>query len=141
MGTVPLGGITITNNDIGSVELFDVVYGDPDVFTPTTSDRLYPKGLLLGRLTGGTLTPFTTDDTPAGSGTFVGVLGSPAQATGLTPLNLTYIVSGQVRLGKLSIDDTSAAVVITDTIKDDMRRQGVIPLTTTELDQIDNPQS
>jgi len=140
MSSYPTGGIEITNNDIGSVELFGAVF-DADIFTPTTSGRLYPKGLLLGRLTAGTLTPYTTDNDPAGSGTFVGVLASDLQATVLVAQNIRFLVAGQVRLGKLSIDDTSAATVITDTIKDDMRRQGVIPLTTTELDQIDNPQS
>lgn len=140
MSDYPLGGSTITNNDIGSVDLFGTVY-DADVFTPTTSARLYPAGLLLGRLTGGTLTPYTTDDTPAGSGTFVGVLGSALQSTLVAAQNIRFIVAGQVDLSRLTIDDTSAATVITDTIKDDMRRQGVIPVTTTELDQIDNPQS
>jgi len=140
MSDYPLGGITITNNDIGSVELFDAVF-DADVFTPTTSARLYPKGLLLGRLTGGTLTPYTTDDTPGGSGTFVGILASDLQSTLVVAQNIRFLVAGQVRLGTLSIDDTSAATVITDTIKDTMRRQGLIPLLTTELDQIDNPQS
>jgi len=140
MSSYPLGGITITNNDIGSVELFDAVF-DSDVFTPTTSARLYPAGLLLGRLTDGTLTPYTTDNDPAGSGTFVGILASALQSTLVVAQNIRFLVAGQVRLGKLSIDDTSAATVITDTIKDTMRRQGLIPLLTTELDQIDNPQS
>ena len=139
MATYPGGGLDIQNNDVSSVDLFDTIYTS-GTFTPTTSARLYPAGLMLGRLTGGNLTPFTTDDTPGGSGTFVGVLGSAVQSTATDPVDLRFIASGQVRLGQLSIDDTSASEVITETIKDDMRRQGVIPLNTTELDSIDNPQ-
>ncbi|MEE9393696.1 MAG: hypothetical protein V3W41_14430 [Planctomycetota bacterium] len=138
MSSYPLGGSTITDNDRGAVELFDVVY-DTDVFVPTTSARLYPAGTLLARLIAdGKLTPFTTDNIPASSD-IVGVLGSDVQAALLAEVNLRYIVSGQVKLSKLSIDDTSASVVITDAIKDEMRQTGIIPLSSAEQSHFDNP--
>jgi hypothetical protein len=134
----PMGGMDVSNLDVRAVEMFGDVTHVPGTFTPTTSARLYPKGTLLGRLTDGNLTPYTTDNNPAGSGTFVGVLGSAVQATLLDAMEIRFIADGKVNFELLAIDDTSASQVITETIKDDMRRQGITPLDVRDLTKLDN---
>jgi hypothetical protein len=138
MGQYPQGGMAVENLDTRSLEVFDVHF-TPDVFTPTTADRLYPVGTLLGRLTAdATLTPYTTDDTPAGSGAIVGVLGSAVQASGVVAMPIRFITSGRVYEDLLLIDDTSPAVIITTAIKDELRAMGIDPVVNTELFKTDN---
>lgn len=138
MGSFPLGGITIDNVDFGSVELFDVTYSDPEVYTPSASNAVDPAGLILARVTASSkLVPYVV----AGSGGTeipVAILGSDVNADA-TPndVNLTVIVSGQVRLPKLTI----LAGGTVDKIEiDKLQQVGILAKSTTQLNQFDNPQ-
>lgn len=146
MSSYPLGGLGIQNNDVGAVELFDTVFDNLGSFVPTTSDRLYPKGTVLARLTesSATLTPYIfaaitglTDPSVNATMYPVAVLGSDVQATGVVAVPLRVIVSGQVRESKLT-QDGAPPTVLTDVDIDRLRQTGIIALTSLELSKLDN---
>jgi hypothetical protein len=135
MSSYPLGGLVRQTDDIGSVELFDVVYDD-GTYVPSAADALDPKGTLLGRITAsGKVTP---SDPAAvdGSQIPIAVLGSDVQADA-TPNDvfIRMIVGGRVRRDRLSRIDASA---ITDAVCDALRDFGIVAERTTRLTKYDN---
>lgn len=135
MGSYPLGGMEVTNNDTGSVDLFGTVYST-GTYVPTAADALDVAGLLLGRITAsGKVTP---SDVAAidGSEVIIGVLGSDVQAdSGPADVPFRFIVSGQVRLDKLS---RIGAGGVSLAVQDQLRDFGIVPQASLDLSILDN---
>jgi len=131
----PLGGMTVTNNSIGSVDLFDTVY-DSGTYIPTAASALDAAGLLLGRVTAsGKITPSDVGASD-GSEVIIGVLASAVQADG-TPsdVEIRFIVGGKVREDQLS---RVGAGGVTEAVKDQLRDFGIVPLGTLDVSKLDN---
>ncbi len=137
---MPQGGMVVTNNDIGDVNLFDTAFDDA-IYIPQVADATDEAGNLLGRVTAsGKLVLYTAAATyGVGSGVPVGVLHTAVLAdAGPADENLRYIVSGKVREDELRIDGGAKGVGITEAIKDLLRDFGIVPLSATELSKLDN---
>jgi hypothetical protein len=137
---MPQGGMLVTNNDIGDVNLFDTVFDDA-VYVPTAADALDLAGTILGRITAsGKLAPYTAAFTyGAGTEVPIGVLHTDVQATsGPADENIRFIVSGRVREDELRIDSGAKGTGITEPIKDLLRDFGIVPLSAVELSKLDN---
>ena len=137
MGDYPLGGMTVTNNDLGSVDIADTTYDDA-IYTPSAAAALDLEGLILARNVAGTkLVPYVAaaiDSTAVP----VAVLGSDVQADGVpSDVNLRAIFAGKVREGKLHTAlAPTAGITIVDA--DRLRQTGIIPLSSLDLSKLDN---
>ncbi len=137
---MPQGGMLVTNQDIGTVKRFGLQFDD-GVFDPVAAATLYAEGTILGRVTADSkLRPYTGAATHgAGTNTPVGVLGTSLTSDG-TPSdeNIRYIVAGGVKEEALIIDGADPGVGVTEAIKDLLRDMGIVPLSSTDLSQLDN---
>ncbi len=137
MGSYPLGGMAVQNNDIGSVVIFGAVFA-PEVFLGLAVDTTYPAGTVLGRVTAsGKLSPSVVG---AGDGSEVPVAVLADDVLTANPVadqNIEVLVEGQVRENKLIIAP-AAVGVITPAQRDQLRTFGIVSKTTLELLKLDN---
>ena len=137
---MPQGGMVVTNNDIGDVNLFETVFDD-GIYIPQVASATDEPGNILGRVTASAkLVLYTAAATyGVGSGVPVGVLHTAVVATsGPADENIRYIVSGQVREDELRIDGAAKGAGITEAVKDLLRDFGIVPLSAVELSKLDN---
>lgn len=129
----PQGGMTVQNNDLGSIGLFGNVHQDEDLTFGGAGTEV--EGTILGRITAtGKLGPYVA---AAGDGTEVpvAVLNVDAVAAGAGDEPIRPIISGQVRRDRLVI---KAGGAISPALADQLRNVGIIPLTVDEQGKLDN---
>jgi len=138
MSGFPAGGMTVTNEDVGSPKLFGTVMDTRETFLGLAVDTTYPAGTLLGRVTAsGKLSPAVVG---AGDGTAIPVAVLPEDTLTANPvvdIPIQAVVGGQVNLDRL-IFAPALVGVLTPAQKDLIRDFGIIPLNVTELGQLDN---
>ncbi len=138
MGDYPLGGMTVGNNDVNRVDLWDTVYDDA-IYTPSAAAALDLEGMLLARNVAGTkLVPYVAAAVDV-TAEPIAVLGANVQADG-TPsdVELQAIIGGHVRAVKChTLLAPTVALTIVD--KDRLRHfGGITALESTELSKLDN---
>lgn len=134
MAQFPAGEQSQQDQDIGSVVLF----GGQSlraVFTPTTADRLYVAGVILGRIAASSkLIPCVL---AAGDGSEVpmGVTDLDIQSTGTDDIEIEFVSEGQVDRGKIFFDNADP---VTDLVVDQLRHFSIVPRNRIALDKFDN---
>lgn len=133
----PMGGMTITDNDVSEVKAGQNIRQQRETFVPIgAAITVYPAGLLLGRVTaGGKLTPYVAG---AGDGSEVAVAVLPFDATSdavPTEMEIEAIVQGEVNAAKLVTNVPAAA---SQAEKEMLRSWGILPIDATELAKLDN---
>ena len=127
-----MSNLTITNNATRSLVIWDPVYDDDTIID--AGGETYPAGTLLGRLTASSkLTKYESGNAD-GSEIPVAVLQDELVLVAATDTAVRPIIGGRVRRGDL-LHDGSA---ITQLEADALRDFGIVPLTTTQLSELDN---
>lgn len=128
-----MSNLTITNNtDLRSIAVWDPVFDD-DIAIDAGGET-YPKGTLLGRLTASSkLTKYESGNAD-GSQIPVAVLLEELVLVAATDTPCRPIIAGRVRRGDL----LHAGGAIDQLEADLLRKTSIIPLTTTQLAELDN---
>ena len=134
-----MANISITNNDLGSVELADGEFRD-DTVVFAGADTFY-EGTILARTVGGgnddKLVLFVNGGVATTNGTPAAVLTKDLVATGAGDEVTRVLVAGKVRKEKLRIDPATDDTGIDNDVIDQLRRTGIIPIDTKELNIVD----
>jgi len=125
--------LSIQNNDTGSVVLRNAEFRDDLLGGIAAAD--YPEGTILARITGSENLVEFVPGGALGTDIPVAVLTAPASIDGVTTIPVRVLVAGSVRDERLSIANATA---IDDVIRDQLRDTSIIPITVTELNQLDN---
>lgn len=129
-----MANIEITTNQTRGVVVWEPVFDDEIIFD--AGGETYPAGTLLGRITAsGKLTKYTTAAVD-GSEVPVAVLRDELVLAAGVDTPCRPILAGRLRRGDLLADDP--ARVITDAEADALRDYGIVPLSTTQLAELDN---
>jgi len=129
-----MANIEITNNQTRGIPIWEPVYEDETLLD--AGGETYPAGTLLGRITAsGKMTKYTTAAVD-GSEVPVAVLRDELVLAAGVDTPCRPIISGRVRRGDLLADDP--ARVITDAEADALRDYSIVPLSTTQLAELDN---
>jgi hypothetical protein len=100
------------------------------------------RGTLLGRITATEkYYVYNVANTPAGTGTIVGVLLNAVTTTDTSDYPIGVMLTGEIDEDILMIDGGTQGENITEAIKDTLRGLGIIVKSPTESGVIDNPQS
>ncbi len=134
----PQGGMTVTNNDVSAVAVFDVEF-DQFIFEPPTASITYVKGMLLAW----NLAHTKLQEYIAAAGDLTGVpvavLGSDVVAdSGPSDVNLSAIVFGQVDASFTHTLLAGAGVALSLTDKQRLRDVGIRPYDVQQLALQDN---
>lgn len=124
--------LEITNNDTRSLVVWDPVFDDDTIID--AGGETYPAGTLLGRLTASSkLTKYESGNSD-GSEIPVAVLRDEIVLAAATDTAVRPIIGGRVRRGDL----LHAGSPITQLEADALRDFGIVPLTTTQIAELDN---
>lgn len=124
--------LEITNNDTRSLVVWDPVFDDDTIID--AGGETYPAGTLLGRLTASSkLTKYESGNSD-GSEIPVAVLRDEIVLAAATDTAVRPIIGGRVRRGDLLHDGSP----ITQLEADALRDFGIVPLTTTQIAELDN---
>ena len=138
MSTFPSGGMTVSNEDTGSVALVGTIFSQGETFDPGAAATTYPQGTILGRITAtGKLRAAVVG---AGDGSAIPVAVLPDDLTSdavPSDVPIQIISGGPVREARL-IFAPAAVGVLTPAQKDLLRDYGIIPQSTQELGILDN---
>ena len=131
--------ITTTNNDLGSVAL--EVWGTLDAVLRNAAgtQQVFAEGTLLARhATDGKLYPYDPADTTEDLDQPKYVLTYPVTAAATSDNRVTVMSAGKVNQRRLVIHDgTTVAAAHLDALLN----RPIVPVDTTQLAKIDNPQS
>ncbi len=128
-----MANLEITNNDVAGVVVWEPVFDDETLVD--AGGATYAAGTLLGRITAnGKLTAYTSG---AGDGSEVpvAVLRDELVLAAATDTPCRPILAGRVRRADMVAHGVGA---ITDAEADALRDYSIIPLSTTQLSELDN---
>tara|TARA_R110002153_G_C13332612_1_gene498617 strand:- start:34078 stop:34467 length:390 start_codon:yes stop_codon:yes gene_type:complete len=128
-----MANLEITNNDVTGVVVWEPVFENETLLD--AGGATYAAGTLLGRITAsGKLTAYVVGAVD-GSEVPVAVLRDELVLVAATDTACRPIIAGRVRIADLVAHGVGA---ITIAESDALRDYGIIPLTTTQLSELDN---
>lgn len=131
-----MASLTITNYDPQSW-LRRVDSSQQSVLTGLGAD-VFTAGTLLGRITAtGKYYVYNVGDTPAGTGTIVGILMNDVTTTDTSDYPIQVLLAGEVDSALITIDGSAVGTGITEAIKDSLRTFGIFVVDKTELNNLD----
>ena len=137
MGSYPLGGMAVQDNDVGAIPILNAIY-DEFIYVPPVADATSKAGLMLALNIALTkLVPYVAGAVDA-TAVPVAVLTSDVIAdAGPADIELSALVGGQVSAG---IVHTALAPTAQITIEDRarLRQTGIVPLKVLDLSLLDN---
>ena len=129
-----MSNLEITNNDVQGIVIWEPVYDDEILVSAAAAT--YKAGTILGRITAdGNLTAYVPGETD-GSGVPVAVLCCEEVLEAGVTKPVRPILAGRVRRKDMVVHDTTDP--ITKAAADALRDYGIVPLSTTELSELDN---
>lgn len=128
-----MANIEITNNQTRGIVIWDPVFEDEILID--AGGATYAAGTLLGRITASAKLTKYTSGAGDGSQIPVAVLLNELVLPGATDVPCRPIISGRVRRNDLVAHGVGA---ITTAESDLLRDYGIIPLSTTQLAELDN---
>jgi hypothetical protein len=137
-----VANITTTNVDLGSVAL--EVWGTLDAVLRNAAgaEHTFVEGTLLARhATDGKLYPYDPADTTEDLDQPKYVLMYDVTAAATSDNRVTVLSAGRVNQQRLLIDDGSTVEAAAAADLDKLLNRPIIPVDTTQLAKIDNPQS
>lgn len=126
--------ITVTNVDLGSVELDGASFTD-GAFEFSAAGE-YPEGLILARNDNDRFVPYDPEDTENGLNVPRAVLTYTvtATATGASNIPGRALIGGRVREERLLVGEDAPDVADLDAL----RQTGIIPVSVEQLGRLDN---
>lgn len=125
--------LEITNNSTRGVVVWEPVFEDETL--TSAAAQTFPAGTLLGRITADDKMTAYTSGAVDGSEVPVAVLRDEAVFAAAGDIACRPIVAGRLRRNDLVAFGVGA---ITDAESDALRDYGIVPLSTTQLSELDN---
>jgi hypothetical protein len=134
-----MANITITNNDLGGVELEGAVCQD-ELITFGGADVLAPGTILARDSSTLKLVIFVKGGSTNGNGVPKAVLTYPVVSTGIGDVKSRVLVKGRVNRERLIIDAQGDGSAVDAAVLDGLRLYGIVPSRVDQLAEYDNPQ-
>ncbi len=132
-----MANLTVTNVDLGSVELENGRFDD-DILTFAGAGTVIEGTILARDSVSLKLVPFVKGGSTNENGIPKAVLTYDVTAAGAGDAAVRAMVSGQVRLERLVIDSDGDASNVDQTVVDQLRDYAIIPKSVQELNVLDN---
>jgi hypothetical protein len=132
-----MSNITITNNDIGGVVLFEPQYQD-DTLNFAADDTVLEGTILARDSVSKKLIPFVKGGSTNENGIPKAVLSYEVTAEEDDDVSVRVIVSGTLHLAKMVIHADGDNTNIDAVVKDQLRSYGIVAASSVELNDLDN---